>query len=127
MKSVVKSLFTFLSMAFCLSWVKGLFFCLTGLVFGSIFSQLVITSRKILGMSVGDQANISAFAFSRSISRFHFGSLNHDPIETIFIRSASFKTTGISCSASSPLSSFSLWSSLSIVKGSLDLMPSVEC
>ena len=68
MKPAVRSLLTSSSMTFSLSGAKCLFFYLTDLIFGSIFSRWVITSGGMPDISVTDQAKISKFALSRFIS-----------------------------------------------------------
>ena len=118
MKTAVRSLSTSSSMIFYLSGTKGLFFCLTDLTFGSMFSRWVITSGGMPGISVADQTKMSTFALSRFISCCRSRSGSYDPIWTIFSRSSSFNGMETSYSASSPLSSFSLWSNLSTDKES---------
>ena len=126
MKLTARSLSTSSSMIFYLSEVKGLFFCLTNLILGSIFNWWVITFRRISSISAADQAKILAFAPSRFTSCYRFGSDNYDPIWIVFSGSSSFNGIEISCSTGSSISSFFLWSNLSTDKESSDWLFFVE-
>ena len=121
MKPVVRSLSTSSLMIFCLSEAKGRFSCLTDLTFGLMLTRWVIIFEEISGMSVTDQAKISALALSNFINCCRFESDNCDPIRTVFSGSSFFNGMEISCLVGSPLSWFSLWSNLLTGKKSLGL------
>ena len=81
---------------------------------------MVIISRGMPDISVADQANISIFILNRFISCYRSGSSNYDLIWIVFSESLSFNGIEISCSTGSSLSSFFIWSNLSMDKESLN-------
>ena len=64
-----QSLLTSSLIAFCLSGVKLLIFCFTGLTKGATFSLWVITAGSIPPMSSCFKANTSTFFFKRRMRR----------------------------------------------------------
>ena len=66
--------------AFCLSGVKLLLFCFTGLKEGATFSLWVISAGSIPPMSSCFQANTSTFCFKKKMRRSLTSSANLDPM-----------------------------------------------
>ena len=75
-----RSLLTSSLIAFCLSEVKLLLFCLTGLKEGLMFSLCVITAGLIPPMSSCFQANTSMFCFKKWMRRCLTSLANLEPM-----------------------------------------------
>ena len=75
-----RSLLTSSLIAFCLSRVKLLLFCLSGLKAGLMFSLCVITTGSIPPISSYFQVNTSIFCFKKWIRRSLMSLANLDPM-----------------------------------------------